>query len=365
MASISGSVTIAGDPDDWIACAFDADTHAFAGVASVASGTYSISGLTAGKAYVVACRPKTGAVWAASKAYNDGDLIIPADPATSPYIYEAAVSIPYWSNVVLQSSFTGSNNGTTFTDEKGHTLTRTGSCVISTADYKWGPSSLLANTSSALRASNESDFRMGSGDFTLELWANVNATHGISAGNFGSLLAKYDNTNNQRSYDLALYNDSGTVKLYANLSTNGTGLSLQLTGSAITTGVWQHYAMTREGNTFSIYIDGTRVDTDTLSGSLFDATSTALAIAGRASTAGAIAYGPNAYIDDVRVIKGAAAYSGASFSVPAAEFVAAKSGSSEPTWPATPGDTVADSGITWTNMGQFVQPLMQGPLIAA
>jgi hypothetical protein len=365
MASISGSVTIAGDPDDWIACAFDADTHAFAGAAAVSAGAYEITGLTAGKAYMVACRPKTGPAWTASQAYNDGDIIIPPDPQTTPYIFKGSVAVPYWSEVLLQSSFTGSNNGTTFVDEKGHTLTRAGTCVISTADYKWGASSLLTNTISLLRASGESDFRMGSSDFTLELWAKVNATHGVPSNGFSSLLAKYDNGNNQRSYDLALYNDGGTVKLYANLSTSGTGLTLQLTGTAITIGVWQHYALTREGNTFSLYIDGARVATNTMTGSLFDATSTALAICGRSTTTSVVAYGPNAYVDDVRVIKGTAAYSGATVSVPAAEFGVAKSSASEPTWPTTPADTVLDSGITWTNMGALVDAIMRGPVIAA
>ena len=93
MASISGSVTIAGDPDDWIACAFDADTHAFAGVAVVSAGAYEITGLTAGVAYVVACRPKTGGAWIAESAgFSVGDYCIPTDPAADPYIFKCTAA---------------------------------------------------------------------------------------------------------------------------------------------------------------------------------------------------------------------------------------------------------------------------------
>lgn len=102
MASISGSVTIAGDPDDWIAVAWDADTHAYAGVATVSGGAYTISGLTAGKAYVVGCRPKSGPAWTGERITNLNDIILPSTPTDAPFVFKATsaagneISAQYW-----------------------------------------------------------------------------------------------------------------------------------------------------------------------------------------------------------------------------------------------------------------------------
>ncbi len=102
MASIAGNVTLAGDPVDWIACAFDAEYHAFAGSATVTDDAYEITGLTAGNAYLVICRPITGDAWQASTQYAANDFSVPADPVSYPYIFQVttedfvAVSKRYW-----------------------------------------------------------------------------------------------------------------------------------------------------------------------------------------------------------------------------------------------------------------------------
>ena len=366
MASISGNVTVAGDPDDWIACAFDANTHAFAGVAAVSSGTYEVTGLTAGKAYVVACRPKSGPAWTASASKNTGDLVIPADPVSDPYIFEAAVTDAAWAEVIFQLGFSGSNNGTTFIDDKGASITRLGTAVTSTAEYKWAPSSLrVPSSSSGLYVASESPYRLGTDDFTIECWAWLDASHGIGAGGIGSFLAKYITGTNNRSYELGFLNDAGTTKIAANLSTAGTSANLPLRGGAFTTQAWHHFALVRSGNDFSIYLDGTLEDTDTLTGSLYDASGAALGIGTRADTSGGGAFAALAYYDDVRMTLGTASYTGSSFTPPAGAFVTPVTGATEPSWPATPGNTVEDGGITWTNMGRLVRPLMHGPLIAA
>ena len=109
LPCLVGAVTLAGDPDDWIVCAFDAATHEFAGVAAVTAGGYSLSDLTAGAAYMVSARPKSGGVWQAEHGdYVLGDHVLASDPVATPYYFQASAvtasptgaSEPTWPTVV-------------------------------------------------------------------------------------------------------------------------------------------------------------------------------------------------------------------------------------------------------------------------
>lgn len=71
------------------------------------------------------------------------------------------------SNVVLLSHFNGTNDSTTFTDEKGHTYTAFGTPKISTAQFKFNGSSLLLNGSSYLSSANSVDWNFSSSNATI------------------------------------------------------------------------------------------------------------------------------------------------------------------------------------------------------
>jgi hypothetical protein len=354
MASISGSVTIAGDPDDWIACAFDAATHAFAGVAAVSGGAYEITGLTAGKAYMVACRPKTGPVWAASTGKGDGDLIIPTDPETTPYIYRAAPSDPLTADVSLLLHCNGTNGSTTFTDETGKTMTASGTASIATAQSKFGSASGYFN-GGHVYTPNASGFVFGSGNFALECFFRWSG----NTASFQYLISRYDTSTSARIFGLSI--DYGTVgKLSARASSTGTSADIAIIGTTtLSADTWYHAAFVRNGTTFRLYLDGGLEAETTSSASLYESASTRLAV-GAQSNGSFPFYG---HLDEVRVTK-AGRYA-STFSPPTAEFVLGKTGSSEPTWPTTPGNTVADGDVTWTNMGALIDPIMRGPVIAA
>jgi hypothetical protein len=352
MASISGSVTIAGDPDDWIACAFDADTHAFAGVAAVAAGSYTISGLTAGRAYVVSCRPKSGPAWAASTSKGNGDLIIPTDPETTPYIYRAAPSDPLDADVSLLLHCNGTNGSTTFTDDTGKTMTASGTVSIATAQSKFGGASGYFN-GGHVYTPNAAGFVFGSGDFALECffrWSGNTST-------FQYLISRYDTSSNARIFGLSV-DYFGSGKLIGRASSNGTSVTTTVNGStALNANTWYHAAFVRNGNTFRLYLDGVMDGETTSTDTLYESASTRLAV-GSQSLGGNPFYG---YIDEVRITK-AGRYASA-FSPPTSAF--RETASSEPTWPTTPDDTVSDGAITWTNMGALIDAITRGPVIAA
>src|SRR5690606_34123168 len=100
-----------------------------------------------------------------------GDPVIPGIVASSRRIATGPSSTdPYWSSVSSLLHFNGSNGSTTFTDEKGVGWTASGDAEISTAQSKFGGSSLsLDGTGDWLDASN-AGFTFGTGDFTIEAW---------------------------------------------------------------------------------------------------------------------------------------------------------------------------------------------------
>lgn len=353
MASISGSVTIAGDPDDWIACAFDADTHAFAGVAAVSGGTYAITGLTAGKAYVVACRPKTGTAWSSTRNTSLNDYTLPTAPTTTPYMYKATtapVGDPSFASVKLLLHCDGSNNSTTFTDVIGKTVTANGNAKISTADSQFGGASgYFAASSDYLSFSDSSDWDFGTGDFTVEAWikilTSVTGTHSILT------LGQYYSVTTGSMF----YIQDGKITYWG-------GSAVSESSASVTAGAWVHVAWSRASGTMRQFTGG--ILRKESASTLNFAPSTYFGIGRDMQFANASLGG---YIDDLRVTKGVARYT-TGFTPPTSAFPDsgyAQTGGSEPSWDTTPGNTTSDGEVTWTNMGQLVQPLMHGPLIAA
>ena len=73
--------------------------------------------------------------------------------------------------------------------------------------------------------------------------------------------------------------------------------------------------MVRESNTVSLYLNGSRVYTTTFTGSVSTSTS--------AVTVGANASGADpftGYMDDIRITKGLARYTGTTYTIPSAPF---------------------------------------------
>lgn len=371
MASISGNVTVTGDPDDWIATAFDADTHAYAGVAAVSEGGYTISGLTAGKAYVVACRPKTGPVWAASRETLVDNYVVPASPASTPYIFKATtapVGDADFASVSLLLHCDGTNNSTTFTDVTGKTVTAGGNAKISTTQSKFGgASAAFDGNGDYLRVPYATSLDLGSGDFTVEAFIYVTAYSSGYACLCGTYTFGTVDGGSQNSGWLVGIGPTG--KLLFGWGNNGAFTTLVESSGAVGTGAWKHVAVVRSGTALKLYINGTNDGSATKSDNITVSKSYLyVGSYNRSDTPYQAANSINGYIDEVRITKGVARYTGSSLTPPSAAFLdqaSAKTGSSEPAWGTTPDSTTEDDGVTWTNMGRLIQPLMQGPLIAA
>ena len=95
----------------------------------------------------------------------------------------------------------------------------------------------------AFAANSAYNFSFGTGDFTFSVWLNPDVvSYGVSSQGtiFGT---EYPN------YEFTIY--QGDIKLYLDYPNGITTNS----GSAITTGAWQHVVVVRSGGVVTIYID--------------------------------------------------------------------------------------------------------------
>ena len=204
-----------------------------------------------------------------------------------------------FASVSLLLHMNGSNGSTTFADSSSNNFTISvfGDAQVSTTDPKFGTGSLtLDGNGDYLTTPADAAFAFGTGNYTVECWVYVNSgntNHGLFT--FGGQFS-----------GLAVAIISGEWRL----STAGAGGN---TMGAVTTGVWQHLAVTRSGSSQRMFIDGTQLGSTYTDSTNF--TDNQLKIGYYYSPSFAI----NAKIDEFRVTKGVARYT-SSFTPPAAPF---------------------------------------------
>ena len=218
----------------------------------------------------------------------------------------------YYNSSSLLMHFSGSNGSTTFTDNSPSpkTITSNNGAAISTAQSKFGGTSgFFDGTDDYLSVTNSTDFDFGSGDFTIEYW-EYRTTYGVQS----PILSR--NTIAYTPYMIGWNDGASPTVLTIYMSSNGASWNVASAVSmgTFTTNVWTHYAVTRNGNTFRTFQNGTQISTFT-SSDTFPAGASSLQI-GRYDT---LYYFKGGYIDELRITKGVARYTG-SFTVPNSAF---------------------------------------------
>lgn len=144
----------------------------------------------------------------------------------------------------------GVNGGTIFTDSSSyaHAMTSAFGTVTDTSLFKFPPSSANGITHGGIYGISGSEMTMGTGDFTLEGFFNLDVT-GVGVG--GCFFR-------QR---LSGAGDLGTFALTAGNKLTIAGSdgsnSYGITGPTnITNGIWYYVALVRSGNTFTLYLNG-------------------------------------------------------------------------------------------------------------
>jgi hypothetical protein len=129
----------------------------------------------------------------------------------------------------------------------------------------YGGSGYFDGTGDYLSVAYNSNLQLGSSDFTIDFWFYSTGAQGA-----GDVIANGYSSGSTLSW--LIQADVSTVKLY--LSTTGSGWAVSaFTVGAIVHNSWNHYAITRSGNTVTPYLNGTAGTTTSITGSIFANTS--------------------------------------------------------------------------------------------
>lgn len=139
----------------------------------------------------------------------------------------------------------------------GHTVTNNG-VSVSTAQSKFGGSSLYFNGSSYLSITNSAFTEVTKDDFTIDWWQYKTVAK-------GTLMAF--NVLNAEGYSQILAQHSDGTKLFGSYTGSTWDAVNGATAFSITTNVWQHWAIVKSGTTLTTYLNGVKYWSGTVSGS--------------------------------------------------------------------------------------------------
>ena len=158
---------------------------------------------------------------------------------------------PYLSSVIALVHFDGADGGTSFTDSSSsaQTVTSVGSPALTSANARFGPTSVQLGTSKYVRVASHADLALPA-DFTIELWARQDSS--VSAGNIFTFAGQ--------NWNLARVSSGGKLQFW-----NGSATT-NYSASDVPTVNFVHYAIARQGASVRIFANGNLLGTYTDTG---------------------------------------------------------------------------------------------------
>lgn len=221
------------------------------------------------------------------------------------------VSTEGGANTALLLNFEGTNGATSTTDasSNGYAITFNGAAQISTAQKKFGSSSLYIPSAGDIRFSAEA-MNVALTDFTWEGWIYPTTASGDRhiftgrvGGGVGNVLFRVFN---------------GVLGVLIDLAPSSGWNIIQQSAGSPTVNAWNHVALDRYGSALSVYLNGTRTMNTTISGSISDSTT-----GGCIGSDNSGDYSPSwvGYMDSIRFTNGESIYqNAATISVPTTAF---------------------------------------------
>ena len=220
---------------------------------------------------------------------------------------DAADGDAHFPKVEALLPFDGTNGATSTTDlsDRGNTVTFGGDAEISTAQSKFGGSSLSLDGNGDYVDLPQVTNQLVSQDFTIEFWFRINSGAGSETiGLFGS----YYTTPSGKGMIMASSATYNQVYFQWHYGASDWAYLNQTQGTrtALSNNTWYHVAVTRSGSTWRLFLNGTQEDSVTQSSYITDSGSTTrLGNYGPSATA---SDGLNGYIEDFRITRGVARY---------------------------------------------------------
>ena len=219
---------------------------------------------------------------------------------------------PYYANVISLAHFDGADGNTgPFSDQietraPGWTRVAVGA-EIDTAQSVFGGASLLCNDIGVYNP-DHADWAFGSGDFTIEMrvrFPNVTDTQ--------TIIGKVGSANAYSPF--FLYLTGGNLTYLG--STSGTGWEITGLQIGVSADTWYAVAITRSTDNYTLYLDGVRQANTSVSGALLVTDGDVIVGAHRNADP---ALGLPGWVDELRVTKGVARYTGESYVVAPTAF---------------------------------------------
>lgn len=195
------------------------------------------------------------------------------------------------------------------------TITADGDAQVDTAIKQFGSGSALFDGTDDWLETTETQVIPATGDYTVEGWVYLNSTTEARQ----TFVAQYDAGTSGR-WEFGTFGNDGLI-LFINGSTNVLlyGPNTASMDVNISTGVWKHWATTRDGDVFSVFYDGDRIGQQTVSGITVQDRYLVVGSRGELSDANSPVFNLDGHMDEVRV-SSSVRYTGTTYTVPTAAF---------------------------------------------
>jgi hypothetical protein len=223
-----------------------------------------------------------------------------------------------YSGVSLLHKYEGANSSTTFSDASNyfHNATAAGGAIsLSTFKSKFGVSSLYSDGTSYLTIPANEAFVFGTGNFTFEGWFNNDGSKTTRQALFGTEGGDNQWTDSARfNVWLRGYSNQSNFEIHHSGNSGGPIISFPI--SVYLDGNWHHFAISRASGVWNVYINGSHMASYSHSNAAsLGATGQSLVI-GSSGLFDSGARAMKGYLDELRITKGVARYTGTSSFTP-------------------------------------------------